>query len=390
MKLKKLKFKKNDSFGIWTLQNQIGSGGNGIVWKAVSDDGRLGAIKFLHPRHFDNKKRYKRFVHEVQALESCRDLKGILPLWDSNLPESPTIENPPWFVSPLAIRLREVLGSNPLLKEVVTACSQYADTLAQLHARDISHRDIKPDNLFQYEGEWVIGDFGLVDFPDKTAVTTEGEILGPMHYFPPEMITSAETADGKAADVYLLAKTFWVLATHQNYPLPGPHRYDDQAYQLGSYSVEQKTEKLDKLIASATTIDPSTRCSMPDFSKGLALWLNPIALNTSFSNDFSNLRPIVDDLTQPEKDRKAQQDAILQQYGHESKRIIEIFKTHFHKIGDQLRSGGFPVAFHSPGSLQIKWFDLCFDHPVRKNDNLRVNLFGAQASIKNDGKQQSL
>lgn len=34
--------------------------------------------------------------------------------------------------------------------------------------RGSGHRDIKPDNLFELDGRWVIGGFGLVTYPVLT------------------------------------------------------------------------------------------------------------------------------------------------------------------------------------------------------------------------------
>jgi IS5 family transposase len=48
--------------------------------------------------------------------------------------------------------------------------------LASLAADGIAHRDIKPENLFQLDGAWVIGDFGLVQYPEQTSVTRHGRL----------------------------------------------------------------------------------------------------------------------------------------------------------------------------------------------------------------------
>jgi len=67
---------------------------------------------------------------------------------------------------PLAMPLFEVLkNSKPI--EIVEYMVEVADTLSELHNRNISHRDIKPANLLLYRGRIHLSDFGLVDFPDK-------------------------------------------------------------------------------------------------------------------------------------------------------------------------------------------------------------------------------
>jgi serine/threonine protein kinase len=96
----------------------------------------------------------------------------------------------------------------------------------------VHHRDIKPDNLYELEGTYLVGDFGLVTYPEKSPVTRHGRKLGPIDFMAPEMWGSADTADAEKADVWSLAKTMWVFLIGDPLPLPGPHRIDDEAYSL--------------------------------------------------------------------------------------------------------------------------------------------------------------
>jgi serine/threonine protein kinase len=67
---------------------------------------------------------------------------------------------------------------------------KFLETLVNLHDSDISHRDIKPDNLYLLDGNWVLADFGIASFPGKEAITEAGRKLGPMFYIAPEMLNS--------------------------------------------------------------------------------------------------------------------------------------------------------------------------------------------------------
>ncbi|MBD2843767.1 protein kinase [Paenibacillus sp. IB182496] len=80
-----------------------------------------------------------------------------------------------------------------------------------LHEKGIVHRDIKPSNIYYYNDVWVFGDFGLVDYPEKTDLTEKGESVGPKNTIAPEMKRDAINANGKPADVYSLAKTFYFI-----------------------------------------------------------------------------------------------------------------------------------------------------------------------------------
>jgi len=55
------------------------------------------------------------------------------------------------------------------LEDVVGAISTVAAALAALEEEhNIGHRDIKPGNLYELDGEWFVGDFGLITDPMPT------------------------------------------------------------------------------------------------------------------------------------------------------------------------------------------------------------------------------
>jgi hypothetical protein len=157
---------------------------------------------------------------------------------------------------------------------VVAAVATFADTLARLHALDHHHRDIKPANLYQLDGEWVIGDFGIVDVPDAEAITEAGRRFGPANFLPYELITNPDTAAGGPVDVYELAKTLWVLAAGEPFAPLGPQPADG-----GRFTLDQLTEgnplaaELDRLIQACTRTDPSLRPSMAQVAADLGAWI---------------------------------------------------------------------------------------------------------------------
>lgn len=257
--------------GGWQLGRRLGKGGNGEVFIAEKQ-GVVGALKLLGQRNL-TPTRVARFRDEVQAMRDCASIPGVLPVLDADL-EIPN-EAQPWFVMGLARPIDKELSESPPLRRVVEAISSIASVLQAMHARGISHRDIKPENLFFYEGGWAVGDFGLVNFEGKTSETARGERIGPLYYIAPEMLNSATQADGRCADVFSLAKTLWVLATGQRFPLPGAYDTTHETFRIGSYIAEERTGALDKLIASATAFSPAVRPSMNQVAAELAAWLAP-------------------------------------------------------------------------------------------------------------------
>ena len=212
----------SQNVGGWKLGCRLGIGGNGTVYRAERA-GVVGAIKLLRSVE---PKRVARFRDEVHAMMACGDIPGVLPILGSDT--RPDV-GPPWFIMGLAVTIDEELSATgqaaaiPSLRRVIEAILSIASTLMAMHGRGFSHRDVKPENLFFFNGKWAVGDFGLVSFEGKTSVTSKGERIGPLHYIAPEMLNSAAEADGRAADVFSLAKTLWVLATGQRFPLPGAY-----------------------------------------------------------------------------------------------------------------------------------------------------------------------
>jgi hypothetical protein len=266
-------YKAGRRIGSFVLEAPLGSGGNGHVWRATGPEGVV-AIKVLHARHArPGDARYKRFRHEVEILKRLGGRPGVLPVITWSLPESPTPADPAWLAMPVAEGMVDALGPNPTLSLVVEAVAAIAETLAGLHAQWVAHRDLKPGNLYRFAGRWTLGDFGLVEFPDKEALTATGERLGPANYIAPEMLLSAKEADGRAADVYSLLKTLYVLAARQPYAPPGQQLVTYRPYTLETLLGDARALHLDRLIERGTDPDPARRPTMAEVVAELRAWL---------------------------------------------------------------------------------------------------------------------
>ena len=258
--------------GGWRRGAPLGKGGNGTVYRATRD-GQECALKILHPRFVGDAKRRARFESEIASMRACADVLGVLPLIDASVPSSGS--ESPWLVMPIAQPLEEALGASPALRDVVEAISQLAETLTTMHARGVSHRDIKPDNLFRFQGRWCLGDFGLALLDGQERLTALHEKLGPMFYIAPEMLNSASTADGRPADVYSLAKLLWKLASGMSFPLPGHHLSHLPVFSLNTYTTAAGAGLLNSIIESATNAEPGARLSMAEIASSLQAWLRP-------------------------------------------------------------------------------------------------------------------
>lgn len=156
--------------GPWECVESLGSGGNAKVWRATRDGGQtFVALKVLETSN-KSKESYLRFVKEVEFLTSLDDTTGVLPVIEHHLPTDRDAEKP-WLATPIAISLDEALA-NADLERVVEAVLAVATTLARLgETHNLHHRDIKPRNLYELNGAWLVGDFGLIDVPGGDDLT---------------------------------------------------------------------------------------------------------------------------------------------------------------------------------------------------------------------------
>jgi serine/threonine protein kinase len=273
-----------DSIGGWLLGRKLGAGGNATVWEATRGMDAPVALKVLNTVKVDREP-YRRFVREVETLGSLTQSEGVLPLLDAHLPSQPTRRDPAWLAMPIAVPISAAL-SGRALDEVVRAIGAVAATLARLkQTHRLAHRDVKPGNLYHLDGEWLVGDFGLVAVPDVEELTKSGRPLGPVHFTAYEMIVDPAHADPYPADVYSLAKALWVLAVEQRFPPSGHQPAGAASYTIADSRPHRHADALDLLIDRATRLRPEERPAMEHVARDLASWLDlsnePVALDVS-------------------------------------------------------------------------------------------------------------
>ena len=228
---------------------------------------------------------YTRFKLEVELLKRLDGRSGIIPHLESDLPPRSDTETPAFLAMPIAKSINDVFNVDPTpIEDVVHAISSFAKTLSELHSEGTTHRDLKPDNLFLFKGDWAIGDFGIASFPGKPNLTPEGKRLGPYHFIAPEMMRDPANADGRMADVFSLAKTLWVLCTGQQYPIQGQIRRDIPSHRLSTHVNHRRIALIEGLIEDATADDPDRRPTMKSLHHELLAWMSPSIMRVAMPN----------------------------------------------------------------------------------------------------------
>jgi serine/threonine protein kinase len=266
------------NLGIWTVEERLGAGGNGEVWKATASDGQVAALKVLSKVHYPA---YKRFSDEISVMTQ-NPSTGIVPIIDYHLPADPRDELA-WYAMPIGTPLQTHLRTRSI-EERVDAISQIAKTLASLHDQGIVHRDVKPANMLQLEGAPRLADFGLVSYPAKARVTKTKETVGPRATMAPEARRGIKHLDLKATDVYSLAKSLWILLSGNTAGFDGQYS-GDQSVSMRPYTGSLFIDPLELALEQATAHEPARRPSMREFGQMLEEWLQ-----ISGNWDLRNLR----------------------------------------------------------------------------------------------------
>jgi len=196
--------------GQYVLEEKLGEGGMGIVYRASHAMlRRPTAVKLLPPeRH--SERDVARFEREVQ-LTARLSHPNTVTVFDYGR----TVDGVFYYAMELldGAPLDVIVGAaGPMPPErVAHVLFHVSDALAEAHGIGLIHRDLKPQNIILCtQGEIAdipkVLDFGLVkdlDDPGSSALTEAGTITGTPQYMAPETIRDARAA-GPRSDIYAL------------------------------------------------------------------------------------------------------------------------------------------------------------------------------------------
>ncbi len=191
--------------GRYVLLNRLGEGGMGEVWRAhdlVCNE--AVAVKMLRPTIAGAPAAEIRFQREIQAMARLVHPR-IVPVLDAGT--DPVVGL--FFVMTLQLGrpLYEICKEWNDWRQLWPVVDQILDTLAHAHAREVIHRDIKPDNiLVNADGQTVLLDFGVARLKDHARSGTSAyDMLGTVDYAAPEQATGSRRRIGPWTDIYCFA-----------------------------------------------------------------------------------------------------------------------------------------------------------------------------------------
>jgi serine/threonine-protein kinase len=215
---------KGHEMGSYHLEELLGRGGMGEVWRANHRLlARPAAIKLIRPESFgsDGRELVRRFEREAKATAALRSPHTV-NIYDFGTTEDGTF----YYVMELleGFDLESLVTSfGPTPPERAThLLIQACHSLAEAHQGGLIHRDVKPANIYacRYGLDWdfvKVLDFGLVKNPEQAAedkgrpLTVAGVIAGTPGYMAPEMGLGKPDVDWRA-DIYALGCVgYWLL-----------------------------------------------------------------------------------------------------------------------------------------------------------------------------------
>ncbi|PYK10812.1 MAG: hypothetical protein DME61_02465, partial [Verrucomicrobia bacterium] len=212
-------------FGDYELLEQIGRGGQGVVFRACQKSlNRTVALKVINLGQWASKAHLKRFRLEAEAAARLEH-PGIVPIHDVGERDGSCYFSMKFIEGG---QLDEVVKRTPMpIRRAVELIAKVARTVHYAHEHGILHRDIKPGNiLLDAEAEPHLTDFGLARLVEsESSVTQTLDVLGTPSYMAPEQAVGNNAAVSSATDVYGLGAVLYQLLTGQP-PFAGGTTYE--------------------------------------------------------------------------------------------------------------------------------------------------------------------
>lgn len=288
--------------GNYVLEEIIGSGGMGVVYKARHQRmKRVVAVKVLSQKSIQSRVLVQRFLREAEASAQLSH-PNIVAAYDAD-----EIDGIPFlameYVNGIDLAAHVARNGPMPFEQALDCVKQAALGLEHAHLLGIVHRDIKPANiLLDQKGTIKILDMGLARFEegssllstaefvlsadstvDSDGVSQTGTLLGTVDFVSPEQALDSRAA-GHWSDIYSLGATLFFLLT-------GKPMFEDN-------------NLVDRLMAHRNSRRPSLCAINPSIPPQIDLLFHKMAARTKETR-YQSMTDVIRHLTHWRKLKKA-------------------------------------------------------------------------------------
>jgi tRNA A-37 threonylcarbamoyl transferase component Bud32 len=248
--------------GRYKLEAKLGSGGMSTVYLARDTTlDRQVAVKVMHREMSEQADQLQRFRQEARAVAKLSHPNVVAVIDAGEDGGHPYIVFEYVEGETLKQRINRVGALDA--QEALAYAIEIARGLAVAHARNMVHRDIKPQNvLIDSEGRAKLTDFGISRQLEQDGMTATGRVLGTTDYVAPEQAMGHPV--DQRSDVYSLGVVLYEMLTGQV-----PFTADSQVGVAMKHvnedlpDVQQRRPELSAasamVVERATTKDPNDR-----------------------------------------------------------------------------------------------------------------------------------
>ena len=193
----------------YEIVSKIGAGGMSDVYKAKDHVlGRFVAIKVLRTEFSEDRTFVAKFRTEAQSAAGLEH-PNIVNIYDVGSEEGLyfiVME----YVEGITLKTYIEKKGQLSFKESVSIAIQVARRIEAAHNKQITHRDIKPQNIIiSTEGKVKVTDFGIARAASSNTISSD--VMGSVHYSSPEQARNG-FVDGRS-DIYSLGIVMYEMVT---------------------------------------------------------------------------------------------------------------------------------------------------------------------------------
>ncbi len=295
---------------MYDLEEKIGHGGMGEVWRARHQTlARPAAVKLIREEMIATGDKasasriLQRFKREAKATAALRSPHTV-EIYDFGVARDGTFFYAMEYLDGLDLEtMVERFGPLPA-ERVVYLLRQACDSLADAHLSQLTHRDVKPANIYachlgiSYDYVKLL-DFGLVSSTAaedaSLQLTADDTTSGTPAYMAPEMAVGKDEVDGRA-DLYALGCVgYWLLTGKQVFEGDTPVAVLVEHVKTPPVPPSQRTEievpaDLERVILKCLEKDPANRYQgAEELSAALAACQMPGCWDSARAKDWWNL-----------------------------------------------------------------------------------------------------